>query len=134
MQHAREKLYLAWWILRITYGTLFIIVGMDKFVNVLTNWYQFLGEIILNLIPFSYDYFLMIFGIVQIAAGLFLFTRWFYWGIYIIFALLFLIFINLLTTPYSILVMTHDLLMIIGMIVFTQLSLIVKPKEAYYSN
>ena len=134
MQLARKKLYLAWWILRITYGILFIIVGMDKFVNVLTNWYQFLGEIILNLIPFSYDYFLMIFGIIQITAGLFLFTRWFYWGIYIIFALLFLIFINLLTTPYSILVMTHDVLMIIGMIVFTQLSLIVKPKEAYYSN
>lgn len=124
-----QKIYLSWWILRITYGTLFIVVGADKFVNLLTNWHQFIGNTTLHLLPFSSDIFLMMFGIVQISAGILLFTRLLNWGIYIIFALLMLIFINLLSAPSSSIVMSHDLFMIIGMTVLTQLTTIIRSKN-----
>lgn len=129
-----QKIYHAWWILRITYGTLFIVVGADKFVNLLTNWHQFIGKATLDLLPFSSDIFLLIFGIIQMGAGILLFTHWLYWGIYIIFALLMLIFINLLSAPSSIVVMSHDLFMIIGMTVLIQLTTIIRSEKAYNSN
>lgn len=128
MKSANKKLTLAWILLRYTYGLLFIVVGIDKFFNVMTDWHQFLGASTLSFIPIPSSLLLKGFGVIQIVAGLLLFTRWVWWGIYLIFGLLLLIFINLFSAPLSAVVITHDIVMIIGIIVFAHLTLIVRPK------
>ena len=128
MKLVNKKLTLAWILLRYTYGLLFIVVGIDKFFNVMTDWHQFLGVSTLSYIPISSSILLKGFGVIQIVAGLLLFTRWVWWGIYLIFGLLLLIFINLFSAPLSAVVITHDIVMIIGIIVFAHLTLIVRAK------
>jgi uncharacterized membrane protein YphA (DoxX/SURF4 family) len=125
------KLYQAWWILRITYGLLFIIVGVDKFYNCLTDWHQFLGSTTLNLIPMNPDLLLKLFGVIQIGAGLLLFTRWYWYGILLIAALLVIIFSNLLSVSSSILIITHDVFMLIGISVLAQLSMIFRITDSF---
>ncbi len=128
MRSASKKLYLAWLILRITYGILFILVGTDKFFNLLTNWHQFVGDTTTRFLPIDLTFLLKLFGLVQICAGLLLFTRWIRFGIYLIFALLLLIFINLFSALTSPLVIGHDIAMIVGIFVFWNLTQIVNPR------
>jgi uncharacterized membrane protein YphA (DoxX/SURF4 family) len=126
MNSASKKLYQSWLILRITYGTLFILVGADKFFNLLTNWQQFIGATTNHFLPIDPSLLLKLFGVIQIFAGLLLFTRWIRFGIYLILALLLIIFINLFSAPTSLLVIGHDLGMIAGIIVLWNLTEIVK--------
>ncbi len=126
MNSASKKLSIAWWILRVTYGFLFILVGADKFFNRLTDWHQFVGATASHFLPISGNLLLHFFGAVQILAGILLFTRWILYGIYLIFALLLIIFVNLFSAPTSFIVIGHDIAMIVGIIVLWQLTMIRK--------
>src|SRR5262245_25580750 len=112
MNSATKKLYQSWLLLRITYGGLFILVGADKFFNLLTDWYQFVGTTTNYFLPINPDFLLKLFGTIQIFAGLLLLSPWIKWGIYLIFFLLLIIFFNLFSAPTSPLVIMHDLGMI----------------------
>lgn len=124
MNSASKKLYQSWLILRITYGTLFILVGADKFFNLLTNWQQFIGATTSHFLPIDPSLLLKLVGVIQISAGLLLFTQWIKYGIYLILALLLVIFINLFSVPIPLLVIGHDLGMIVGIIVLWNLTLL----------
>lgn len=126
-----KKLFLAWWVLRITYGVLFIAVGIDKFFCYLTDWYQFIGsatQAILSICPTT---LLKIFGCIQIIAGILLFTPWLLKGTYLILTLLTIIFLNLLSVSWGV-VMVHDFFMIIGSIVLIQLTKTIQ--KSYLQN
>jgi uncharacterized membrane protein YphA (DoxX/SURF4 family) len=120
--HASKKVYLAWLLLRITFGVLFIVVGIDKFFNYLTNWQQYIGTATNQLFAIDQFVLLKIFGLLQIVAGILLFTPWIKIGIYLIVALLLIIFINLFSVPASHMVIIHDVIMIAGIFVLWQLS------------
>lgn len=122
MESASKKLFLSWWVLRITYGLLFILVGSDKFFNLLTQWPQFIG----SLVP--QEGFLNFFAILQIIAGLLLFTPWLQAGINFMLILLITIFFNLLTAHAGVVVIAHDLMMMVHVYVLWQLTKIMKPK------
>jgi hypothetical protein len=126
MNSASKKLSQSWQILRITYGTLFILVGADKFFNLLTNWHQFIGATTNHFFPVAPDLLLKLFGLLQIFAGLLLFTHWIMYGIYLIFVLLLVIFLNLFSAPTSYLVIGHDIAMIAGIFVLWRLTQICK--------
>jgi hypothetical protein len=46
------------------------IAGLDKFFHLLVNWDQYLAEPIARLLPFSAHSFMLIVGVIEIAAGL----------------------------------------------------------------
>ncbi len=63
-----------WWTLRLTFGLVPIVAGLDKYFNLLTNWEQYLSPAIpatLHLSPVS---FMHIVGVIEIAAGVLVLT------------------------------------------------------------
>ena len=116
---------MAWWILRITYGFLFILVGTDKFFNALTQWNQFMGSAATT-IPVSTVFILKGFALLQILAGALLFTPSIIPGLYLMLMLLVIIFVNLITASSGMVVIVHDIFMIVGVYVLLQLTTVLK--------
>ena len=57
-------------LLRLTFGIVPIVAGLDKFTNILTNWEQYLNPSLGAILPISGGTFMMIVGIIEIAAGI----------------------------------------------------------------
>lgn len=57
-------------VLRLTYGIVPIVAGLDKFTNILTQWDQYLHPGIAGMLPFSASVFMMIVGVIEILAGI----------------------------------------------------------------
>jgi hypothetical protein len=62
--------------LQLTYGLVPLLAGLDKFANVLTDWSQYVAPWLADLLPFSPEVFLGIVGVIEIAVGLMVLTRW----------------------------------------------------------
>jgi len=90
----------AWWGLRAFFGVVPVVAGLDKFFNLLTNWEQYVSPLAARVLPFSAGAFMRVAGIVEIAVGLMILTRWTRLGSYVASAWLALIAVNLLTTGH----------------------------------
>lgn len=62
--------------LQLTYGLVPLLAGLDKFTNLLTDWSQYVAPWLADLLPFSPQVFLGIVGVIEIAVGLMVLTRW----------------------------------------------------------
>jgi uncharacterized membrane protein YphA (DoxX/SURF4 family) len=62
-------------LLKLTYGIVPIVAGLDKFTNVLTNWEQYLHPGIADMLPFSPHTFMLIVGVIEIVAGIIVLAR-----------------------------------------------------------
>ena len=62
--------YQAYQILHWGFVALPIIAGLDKFAAVLASWDKYLAPVVANHLPISAHAFMMIVGVVEIAAGL----------------------------------------------------------------
>ena len=60
--------------LRLTFGIVPIVAGLDKFTNLLTNWSDYLGNN-KSMIPMDVMTFMKIVGIIEIAAGIIVLLR-----------------------------------------------------------
>jgi uncharacterized membrane protein YphA (DoxX/SURF4 family) len=60
----------AYWALRLVFGLVPIVAGLDKFTNLLTDWQQYLSPLAVRLLPVSPSTFMGAVGIVEIAVGL----------------------------------------------------------------
>ena len=89
-----ESLYRPLWL---TYGLVPLLAGLDKFLNLLTDWPKYLSPSIANLLPVSAQTFMHVVGIIEIAVGLLVLTRWTRIGAWIAAAWLVLIAVNLAT-------------------------------------
>jgi hypothetical protein len=89
-----ESLYRPLWL---TYGLVPLLAGLDKFLNLLTDWPKYLSPAIANLLPVSAVTFMHVVGIIEIIVGLMVLTRWTRIGAWIAMAWLVLIAINLST-------------------------------------
>ena len=56
-------------LLKFTFGIVPIVAGLDKFTNLLTHWDAYLSPTIADLLPFSPGAFMMLVGVVEMAAG-----------------------------------------------------------------
>src|SRR3954467_2658364 len=66
-----------WWTLRLVFGLVPIVAGLDKFTNLLTNWEHYLAPAFAKMIPFSPHGFMLIVGVIEIVAGVgVLLTPW----------------------------------------------------------
>lgn len=103
-----------WWTLRLTYGLVPIVAGLDKFTNLLADWPGYLGPIATGILPISAAAFMNVVGIVEIAAGALVLSRWTRLGAYVVTAWLIGIALNLITTGQFLDVAVRDLVMAVG--------------------
>ena len=98
MTNFDDRLNVSWWALRIGPGVGPIITGIDKYFNKLTDWGMYLSPLATKVIPVSAPTFMHIVGVIEIAAGLIVLSRWTKFGSYLVTFWLLGIALNLLTT------------------------------------
>jgi uncharacterized membrane protein YphA (DoxX/SURF4 family) len=104
----------AWMALRITFGVIPVVAGLDKFLNLLTQWDQYLSPLVTRLSPLSGPALMRVFGLVEIAVGVLILTRWTRIGAYIASAWLLLIAVNLVTTGHYFDIAARDVALAVG--------------------
>jgi len=62
-------------LLKYTYGLVPIVAGLDKFTNILTDWSQYLGMGLTNLLPLDGSTFMKVVGLIEIVAGVLVLIR-----------------------------------------------------------
>ncbi len=65
--HRTEQAY---WALRLVFGLVPIVAGLDKFTNLLTDWTQYLSPLAVRVLPVSPHAFMGVVGIVEIVVGI----------------------------------------------------------------
>ncbi len=118
--NGEQNLTNTWWLLRITYGLVPIVAGLDKFLNLLVDWSGYvptwMADIVGDPVVFMY-----IVGVIEIVAGIGVLTKWTRLFAYVVAAWLLSIAVVLLTGgEYDIAV--RDVVMAIGAIALAQLS------------
>jgi len=56
-------------LLKLTYGLVPIVAGLDKFTNFLTHWENYLNPALAGMLPFSPATFMMVVGVIEVIAG-----------------------------------------------------------------
>lgn len=104
-----------WWMLKLTYGIVPILAGLDKLgIYKLANWVQYLNPSIAKMVPLTALQTMYVVGIIEIVAGLLVLTRWTRYGAYLVALWLVAIAINLIAMGSFIDVAVRDLVMAVG--------------------
>ncbi|MBW7869695.1 MAG: hypothetical protein H3C39_01400 [Flavobacteriia bacterium] len=112
-------------LLKYTFVIVPIVAGADKFLNLLTDWPQYLSPGLTDLLPFSAGVFMMIIGVIEIAAGLIVLKKPELGGM-IVAAWLVLIALSLLIGFHFTDVAVRDLVMAIAAFSMAKLSMVTK--------
>jgi uncharacterized membrane protein YphA (DoxX/SURF4 family) len=59
-----------WWTLRMSFGLMPLLAGLDKFANLLTHWPKYLAPAFAHALPVTPQHFMYLVGIIEIVAGL----------------------------------------------------------------
>jgi uncharacterized membrane protein YphA (DoxX/SURF4 family) len=108
--HSLDSVYLP---LRITFGLVPLLAGLDKFFNLLTDWGSYLSPSVANMLPFSAETFMMIVGVIEMTVGVAILTKFTRLGAYVAMCWLVLIAFNLLIAG-KLDVAVRDLAMAVG--------------------
>jgi uncharacterized membrane protein YphA (DoxX/SURF4 family) len=111
-----------WWMLRVTFGVVPIVAGLDKFVGVLADWPAYVSPVVADLLPMSPASFMGVVGVIEIAAGVIVLTKWTRIGAWVVAAWLVGIALNLLSTGHYFDVAVRDLVMSVGAVSLARLS------------
>lgn len=116
------RLVSAYWTLRIALGLTAFLAGLDKFLNLLTNWEQYASPLVLKVIPLSAGALMRVAGVIEIAAGIAILVGITRLGGYVVAAWLTLIALSLVTSGRFFDVAVRDLVMACGSFVLARLS------------
>lgn len=108
-------------LLKYTFGLLPIVAGLDKYTNILTDWTQYLSDGLVSLLPFDPSVFMMIVGVIEIVAGILVFTKTKF-GAYLVSVWLVLIALTLIFSGSYLDVAIRDVVMAIGAFCLAKLS------------
>lgn len=100
-------------LLKISFGIVPIVAGLDKFTNLLTHSENYIHPGIAGIIPFAPHTFMMIVGVIEIIAGIIVLVKPAVGG-YIVAAWLTLIALTLLASGNYLDVAVRDLVMALG--------------------
>ena len=89
-----------WWPLRITYGFIACAAGADKFLNMLTTWEKYVSPWVAGFVPGGAVALMHAVGVIEIAVGIVILTRWTKLGAYVAAAWLLAVACNLLLAGY----------------------------------
>jgi len=109
----KQSLSPTFYLLKLTYGIVPIVAGLDKFTNLLTHWENYIHPGTAGMLPFSPHAFMMIVGVIEIIAGIIVLAKPALGG-YIVSAWLTLIAFTLLASGNYLDVAVRDLVMAIG--------------------
>lgn len=113
-----------WMILRITFGIVPIVAGIDKFTDLLVDWDRYLNPQIVSMLPFSAHLFMQIVGVIEIVAGLLVLAKPSIGG-WVVMAWLICIALQLIAMGKYLDVAVRDLVMSIGAMSLARLSRVV---------
>ena len=122
MSAAEEKLNGAWWMLRVGLGTGAFLAGLDKFFDLLTEWSMYLSPLAERLLPISPENFMRAVGVVEMAVGLAILTRWPRIGAYALAAWLVGIAVNLAFAAHFWDLVVRDLEVAVSAFTFARLT------------
>lgn len=111
--------------LKLTFGIVPMVAGLDKFTNILTHWDKYLNPTMAGMLPFPPSTFMMIVGVIEIVAGIIV-LRNVKLGGYIVAAWLTAIALSLLLGFQYADVAVRDLVMAIAALSMARLSTTVK--------
>jgi len=117
-----ERLNIAWWTLRIGMGVGPFLAGLDKFFNRLTNWDMYLNPAIPQMLHVSPVTFMHLVGVIEMAAGLLVFTRWTRYAAYVVAGWLVAISLSLLSQALFLDIAVRDLELALGAFVLAKLT------------
>jgi uncharacterized membrane protein YphA (DoxX/SURF4 family) len=113
-------------ILKLTFGLVPIVAGLDKFTNLLTDWSKYLN---VDIIPFDPPVFMMIVGVIEIAAGILVLIKT-ELGAYVVAAWLVCIALTLVLSMNYLDVAVRDIVMAIGAYSLARLTRVQSENEA----
>src|SRR5215217_5598192 len=70
--HVVHSIYVT---LRIIFGVVPVVAGLDKFTDFLANWAAYLNPLVLRIIPMTDHAFMRVVGVIEIIAGAIVFTK-----------------------------------------------------------
>ena len=124
LTNSNETVKSVWTILRLTFGLVPIVAGLDKFTDLLTNWDLYLHPGIASMLPFSVHTFMQTVGVIEIIAGLLVLIRPAI-GAYVVMAWLICIALTLIAGGKYLDVAVRDLVMSIGALSLARLTKVV---------
>ena len=107
--------------LRLAFGLVPLLAGLDKFTYLLTDWSQYVAPFVRSVLPIAPETFLYVAGIVEILVGIAILTRWTEIGSYVAAAWLALVAGNLILAGYFD-VAVRDLVMAVGAFTLARLT------------
>lgn len=119
--------------LRLTYGLVPIVAGIDKFTDLLTDWDKYLNPQMAGMLPFAPHTFMMIVGVIEIVAGILVLAKPAIGG-YVVMAWLALIALTLLAGGTYLDVAVRDLVMAIGAFSLARISKVVTTEKRETGN
>lgn len=117
-----SRLNSAFWTLRIAFGLTAFLAGLDKFLNLLTNWEKYASPLLLDVVPLSAGALMRVAGVIEIVVGVAVLAGVTRLGGYVIAAWLTLIALSLVTAGQFFDVAVRDLVMACGAFVLARLS------------
>lgn len=118
---AAADLRTTWTLLKLTFSVVPVVAGLDKFTNLLTNWELYLNPMLARMLPVSPRLFMGVVGVIEIAAGVLVFTRP-RLGAFVVSAWLTCIGLSLLASGQYLDVAVRDLVMAISALVLARLT------------
>jgi len=116
----------AWWTLRVTFGVVPLVAGLDKFLNLLTDWPRYIAPAVAQMLPMSPRSFMYIVGLIEIVAGLaLLVSPWTKQFAYVVAAWLTAIALNLILGRYFD-IAVRDLVMAVSAVTLARLTSVVE--------
>jgi uncharacterized membrane protein YphA (DoxX/SURF4 family) len=120
----------AWWTLRISFGLVPLLAGLDKFFNLLADWPHYIAPAFAHLLPMSPQGFMYLVGIIEIVAGLgVLLTPWTRTFAFVVAGWLTCIAINLVAARFFD-IAVRDLVMAVGAVTLARLTQVVEVPSA----
>lgn len=89
-----------YWPLRVTYGAIPFLAGLDKFFGLLADWPNYVSQFVAHLLPLPVAQFMMVVGVVEMVVGLAVMTRFTRLGAYVAMGWLVAIALNLVLAGY----------------------------------
>jgi uncharacterized membrane protein YphA (DoxX/SURF4 family) len=112
----------AFWTLRIAFGLTAFLAGLDKFLNLLTNWEKYVSPVLANLVPLSAGTLMRVAGVIEMIAGIAVLAGLTRLGGYVVAAWLTAIALTLVIGGQYFDVAVRDLVMACGAFVLARLS------------
>lgn len=118
----RDRLQTLQTISKYALGLMAFLAGLDKFLNLLTNWEQYVSPVAQRMLPLSPTSLMHIVGVIEMVVGLMILTKATRLGAYVAAAWLVCITLALLTTGHFFDVAVRDLELAVAAFVLAKLT------------